>query len=49
MTSDSISYSKRFGIAIKTPSTSVLSGNGITASGNIRNLKIKVEYKTVED
>jgi hypothetical protein len=44
-----ISVSKRFGLAVYVPGTSSLSGLGLTASGNVRNLKLKIEYKTVED
>ena len=47
--SDLIARSKRFGIAVKSPSTSSLSGIGISSNGNVRNLSLKVEYKTVED
>lgn len=46
---NAIATSKRVAIAVKSPSASILSGNGITANGNVRNLKLKVEYKTVED
>ena len=44
-----ISVSKRFGLAVYVPGSSSLSGLGLSSSGNVRNLKIKVEYKTVED
>jgi hypothetical protein len=46
---NAVATSKRVAIAVKTPTAAILSGNGITASGNVRNLKLKVEYKTVED
>lgn len=47
--SNLIAISKRFGIAVKTPTSSSLSGIGISSNGNVRNLSFKVEYKTVED
>jgi hypothetical protein len=46
---NAVATSKRVAIAVKSPSASILSGNGITTNGNVRNLKLKVEYKTVED
>ena len=46
---NAVATSKRVAIAVKSPSATILSGNGITANGNVRNLKLKVEYKTVED
>jgi hypothetical protein len=49
MNINAVATSKRVAIAVKSPSASILSGNGITANGNVRNLKLKVEYKTVED
>lgn len=49
MNINQISYSNRFGIAIKSPSNSRLAGLGISDNGKIRNLKFKVEYKTRED
>ena len=49
MGSDGIAESKRFAIAVKTPSTATLSTNGITENGKVRNIKFKIEYKTIED
>lgn len=46
---NALATSKRVAIAVKSPTAAILSGNGITANGNVRNLKLKVEYKTVED
>lgn len=46
---NSISKSKSFGIAIKTPSASTLSNFDITSNGKVRGLNFKVEYKTVKD
>ena len=43
------SRSKTFGLAIKTPSATTLATNNITANGQVRNIKLKVEYKTVKD
>ena len=43
------SRSKTFGLAIKTPSATNLATNNITANGQVRNIKLKVEYKTVKD
>ena len=43
------SRSKTFGLAIKTPSVTTLTTNNITANGQVRNIKLKVEYKTVKD
>ena len=45
----SVAYSNRFGIAIKSPSAGRFAGLGISENGKIRNLKFKVEYKTIED
>jgi hypothetical protein len=43
------SRSKIFGIAVKTPSPTLLATNNITTNGQVRNLRFKVEYKTVKD
>ena len=49
MGTDGIAESKRFAIAVKTPSATSLSTNGITENGKVRNIKFKIEYKTIED
>ncbi len=49
LNTDSIASSRRFALAIKAPSSSVLANNQITSNGKIRNIKFKVEYKTIED
>ena len=49
LNTDSIASSRRFAIAIKAPSSTVLSNNQINTNGKIRNIKFKVEYKTIED
>lgn len=49
LNTNSISNSKRIGLAVYVPGSSSLSGLGLSSNGNVRNLKIKVEYKTVED
>jgi len=41
--------SKTFGLAIKLSSSTTLATSNITANGQRRNSKIKVEYKTVKD
>jgi hypothetical protein len=46
---DSTAKSKSFGIAIKSPSNTVLSTNNITANGQVRNMKFKVEYIIAKD
>jgi hypothetical protein len=46
---DQTAKSKSFGIAIKTPSTTVLSANNITLNGQVRNMKFKVEYLISKD
>ena len=46
---DSTAKSKSFGIAIKTPSNTVLSTNNITSNGQVRNMKFKVEYTIAKD
>jgi hypothetical protein len=46
---DQTAKSKSFGIAIKTPSNTVLSTNNITANGQVRNMKFKVEYIITKD
>lgn len=43
------SRSKIFGIAVKTPSAAQLATNNITTNGQVRNVRFKVEYKTVKD
>ena len=43
------SRSKIFGIAVKTPSSTTLGTNNITSSGQVRNMRFKVEYNTVKD
>jgi hypothetical protein len=49
MGTDGIAESKRFAIAVKTPNIATLSTNGITENGKVRNIKFKIEYKTIED
>ena len=49
MSTDSVAQSKRFGIAIKVPTTDKLATNLITENGKVRNIRFKVEYKTKED
>ena len=46
---DQTAKSRSFGIAIKTPTTSVLSTNNITSNGQVRNMKFKVEYTIAKD
>ena len=46
---DQTAKSRSFGIAIKTPSNTVLSTNNITANGQVRNMKFKVEYIIAKD
>jgi hypothetical protein len=46
---DSTAKSKSFGIAVKTPNNTVLSTNNITANGQVRNMKFKVEYIIAKD
>jgi len=46
---DSTAKSKSFGIAIKSPSNLTLSTNNITANGQVRNMKFKVEYIIAKD
>ena len=46
---DQTAKSKSFGIAIKTPSSTVLSTNNITSNGQVRNMKFKVEYIIAKD
>ena len=46
---DSTAKSKSFGIAIKSPSNLALSTNNITANGQVRNMKFKVEYIIAKD
>ena len=46
---DSTAKSKSFGIAIKSPSSTTLSANNITTSGQVRNMKFKVEYNIAKD
>ena len=45
----STANSNRFAIAVKIPTTDSLANNNITSNGKVRNIKFKVEYKTVED
>ena len=49
LSTNSTSTSKRFGIAIKAPDSTKLASYNITSNGKIRNLRFKVEYKTIED
>lgn len=49
MATDSTASSRSFGIAIKTPSSGILSGFGITQNGKVRGLNFKVEYKIAKD
>lgn len=46
---DQTAKSKSFGIAIKTPSSTVLAANNISANGQVRNMKFKVEYIIAKD
>jgi hypothetical protein len=46
---DSTAKSKSFGIAIKSPNSTTLSANNITTSGQVRNMKFKVEYNIAKD
>ena len=46
---DQTAKSKSFGIAVKTPSSTVLSTNNITSNGQVRNMKFKVEYIIAKD
>ena len=46
---DSTASSRSFGIAVKTPISSILSGFGITQDGKVRGLNFKVEYKITKD
>jgi len=45
----STANSNRFAIAVKIPTSDSLSNSNITSNGKVRNIKFKVEYKTVED
>ena len=45
----STASSNRFAVAVKIPTTDSLANNNITSNGKVRNIKFKVEYKTVED
>lgn len=49
LSTNSTSSSKRFGIAIKAPDATKLASYNITSNGKVRNLRFKVEYKTIED
>jgi hypothetical protein len=49
LSTNSIASSKRFGIAIKAPDSTKLASYNITSNGNVRNLRFKVEYKTIDD
>jgi hypothetical protein len=44
-----VSYGNKFAIAVKTPTSGSLASIGITENGKVRNIKFKVEYKTIED
>jgi hypothetical protein len=46
---DQTAKSKSFGIAVKTPSSTVLATNNITSNGQVRNMKFKVEYIITKD
>ena len=46
---DQTAKSKSFGIAVKTPSSTVLETNNITSNGQVRNMKFKVEYIIAKD
>lgn len=46
---DQTAKSKSFGIAVKTPSSTVLATNNITTNGQVRNIKFKVEYIIAKD
>jgi len=46
---DQTAKSKSFGIAVKTPSSTVLATNNITSNGQVRNMKFKVEYIIAKD
>jgi hypothetical protein len=46
---DQTAKSRSFGIAIKTPSSTVLSANNIAANWQVRNIKFKVEYTIAKD
>jgi hypothetical protein len=46
---DQTAKSKSFGIAVRTPSSTVLSTNNITSNGQVRNMKFKVEYIIAKD
>ena len=45
----STANSNRFAVAVKIPTTDSLANNNLTSNGKVRNIKFKVEYKTVED
>jgi hypothetical protein len=49
MATDSTAVSRSFGIAVKTPTSGILSGFGITENGKVRGLNFKVEYKIAKD
>ena len=46
---DQTAKSKSFGIAVKSPSSTVLATNNITSNGQVRNMKFKVEYIIAKD
>jgi hypothetical protein len=46
---DQTAKSKSFGIAVKTPSSTVMATNNITSNGQVRNMKFKVEYIIAKD
>lgn len=45
----STASSNRFAIAVKIPTSESLASNDIIENGKVRNIKFKVEYKTIED
>ena len=49
LNNNSVSYGNKFAIAVKTPTSGSLASIGITENGKVRNIKFKVEYKTIED
>jgi hypothetical protein len=46
---ESTASSRSFGIAVRTPNSTILSGFGITQNGKVRGLNFKVEYKITKD
>jgi hypothetical protein len=49
LNNNSVSYGNKFAVAVKTPTSGSLASIGITENGKVRNIKFKVEYKTIED